>query len=325
MRGGQKTHLSSKGLYSSRPCPSVRMGQFRALYVTLALCTICLNVVTVDATVLAQQLHLRGGSGHQGSDVNAKDPTGIWSTFERVGANEVGSDKVGSMLRTVANVWGQGSCLRRSQPDITFRLTAPSNVSKAGVTAVCAGSTFCGKVGEEHHFLCQCESAEIPPTEFVFGAGDGELLKCSGRLEPGQYRVTLRSGDGEAEVLQGMHGLEEFRPVTVLPKPPPDAVLLMSDIDGTLIGDNDATDKSALLPSPVPVQASRHSLHGTGAQIFLGMERAVSSAGSASGFASDPRLPPPRARAAACWEAGTPQRGGIRSTTPGGRSRARTR
>ena len=84
------------------------MGQFRALYVTLALCTICLNVVTVDATVLAQQLHLRGGSGHQGSDVNAKDPTGIWSTFERVGANEVGSDKVGSMLRTVANVWGQG-------------------------------------------------------------------------------------------------------------------------------------------------------------------------------------------------------------------------
>jgi hypothetical protein len=43
------------------------------------------------------------------------------------------------------------------------------------------------------------------------------------------------------QVLQGMWGVEDHRPLTVLPAPSKDAMLLMSDIDGTLIGDQDAT------------------------------------------------------------------------------------
>ena len=38
-----------------------------------------------------------------------------------------------------------------------------------------------------------------------------------------------------------MWGVEDHRPLTVLPAPSKDAMLLMSDIDGTLIGDQDAT------------------------------------------------------------------------------------
>lgn len=40
-----------------------------------------------------------------------------------------------------------------------------------------------------------------------------------------------------------MWGVEDHRPLTILPPPKPDAVLLMSDIDGTLIGEQDSTDK----------------------------------------------------------------------------------
>ncbi len=71
-------------------------------------------------------------------------------------------------------------------------------------------------------------------------------------LAPGEHRFKFviqgRKDDGELydrvyETLQGMWGIEEHRPLTVLPTPTKTAVLLMSDIDGTLVGDNDATDK----------------------------------------------------------------------------------
>ena len=38
--------------------------------------------------------------------------------------------------------------------------------------------------------------------------------------------------NGPGEVLKGMWGEEEYRPLTVLPPPKKDAPLLMSDIDG---------------------------------------------------------------------------------------------
>ena len=48
---------------------------------------------------------MKGGSGHQGSDPNAKDPSGIWSSFQRIGVEKDGA--VGAGLRTVCNIWGQ--------------------------------------------------------------------------------------------------------------------------------------------------------------------------------------------------------------------------
>lgn len=200
------------------------------LRVTAALCVLCSHFALAATTARPLQ-RLRGGSGHQGSDLNAKDPSGIWSSFQR--APSSGDDVVGSVgtgLRTVANAWGQGACLRRSQSAITFRLTAPEKVTDGdvleGVVALCEGTGFCGKTAapDGHHFLCQCESAAVTPVEIAFDAGDSVVLKGSGVLEPGQYKVMLRKGDGEAEVLEGMHGIEEFRPLTVLPAPPPDAV-----------------------------------------------------------------------------------------------------
>jgi len=71
-------------------------------------------------------------------------------------------------------------------------------------------------------------------------------------LLPGDYRfkyvIQSRGGNGEkvdkeTEILKGMWGVEEYRPLTVLNVPPKTGVLLVSDIDGTLVGDSDATDK----------------------------------------------------------------------------------
>jgi len=212
------------------------------LRATAALCVLCLHVAL--AATMTRPLRLREGSGHQGSDLNAKDPSGIWSTFQRVGGDDVVAGNVGTSLRTVANVWGQGACLRRSQSEIAFRLTAPENVTETGeVVALCVGWGYCEKQAEGHHFLCQCEKEAVTPVEIAFNGGDAVLLKATGVLEPGQYQLTLQKGDGEAEVLQGMDGVEEFRPLTVMPKPASDAVLLMSDIDGTLLGDEESTDK----------------------------------------------------------------------------------
>uniref|UniRef100_A0A7S0W527 Sucrose phosphatase-like domain-containing protein n=1 Tax=Hemiselmis tepida TaxID=464990 RepID=A0A7S0W527_9CRYP len=189
--------------------------------------------------------------GHQGSDPNAKDPTGIWSSFQRVGGEENQGGHppaVGSQLRTVANVWGQAACRRRTQGNVTFRLSVPEGGPGDGVVATCEGTTFCGKSEEGHHMTCGCEGVEevgpvtIEMEEQTSGRLD-PIFKGTGTLPPGQYRVKFTTAEGEEEVLQGMHGVEQYRPLTVLPPPGEDAVLLMSDIDGTLIGSDPATDE----------------------------------------------------------------------------------
>ena len=43
-------------------------------------------------------------------------------------------------------------------------------------------------------------------------------FKGSGRLTPGHYKIKFTSGL-QVEELQGMHGIEEYRPLTVLPAP----------------------------------------------------------------------------------------------------------
>jgi hypothetical protein len=187
---------------------------------------------------------LRGGSGHQGSDLNAKDPTGIWSTFQRVGNDNTGA--VGSGLRTVCNVWGQAACRRRSQSDVTLRLSASPDIAGAEVFAMCKGTSFCSKKDEGHHLLCQCEPGlDITPVRIALKSSpDGNtMLKGSGILKPGQYQIKFHTDGGDEEELKGLFGVEEFRPFTIFSEPKKDAVLLMSDIDGTLIGDQDATDK----------------------------------------------------------------------------------
>jgi hypothetical protein len=50
---------------------------------------------------------------------------------------------------------------------------------------------------------------------------------------------------------QGMWGVEEYRPLTVLPPPAEHALLLMSDIDGTLIGGLLSLCLSVSLPSSI--------------------------------------------------------------------------
>lgn len=78
--------------------------------------------------------------------------------------------------------------------------------------------------------------------------GSSNMLTATVSLPPGDYKVTFQR-NGEEEVLQGMWGVEEYRPLTVLPPPKSNAPLLMSDIDGTLLahgqpeGEEDATGK----------------------------------------------------------------------------------
>jgi len=218
--------------------------------------------------------HGGGGAGHQGSDPNAKDPTGIWSSFQRVGADEQGGGPpvgVGSNLRTVANVWGQAACRRRSQGDIIFRLSIPDDGPDGKVVATCEGTTFCPQAGEEHHMMCECDGVEEVEPQTVemedqspLMAGTDPLYKGFGKLSPGNYKVKFQTEEGEEEVLQGMHGVEQYRPITVLPPPKEDAVLLMSDIDGTLIGDEDATNEFFWIWNEQYKPRGAHLVYNTG-------------------------------------------------------------
>ena len=69
------------------------------------------------------------------------------------------------------------------------------------------------------------------------------ILQALANLPPGQYQYKFETTDGAQEELMGMWGVEDHRPLTIMPPAGAEAVLLMSDIDGTLIGDGDATDK----------------------------------------------------------------------------------
>ena len=88
-------------------------------------------------------------------------------------------------------------------------------------------------------------------------------FKGSGRLTPGHYKVKFTSGL-QVEELQGMHGIEEYRPLTVLPAPKSGAVLLMSDIDGTLIGDQESTDKFCWIWNEQYRPRGAHLVYNTG-------------------------------------------------------------
>lgn len=134
---------------------------------------------------------------------------------------------------------------------MTFRLSKPqkgtlSNSSSPDeeYVAVCCGMSFCGKEG--HHSLCMCEpgTALGPVRVPLLAQGTAaSILQGSTLLAPGQYQYKFETGGGKEEELQGMWGIEDHRPLTILPPPRHEALLLMSDIDGTLIGDQDATDK----------------------------------------------------------------------------------
>ena len=154
---------------SGRPLPQLKTGvggqysNYAALCVILGAhcCAPCVYSTSHTPEAHRALQNLRGGSGHQGSDPNAKDPTGQWSSFSKVGGDD--GRGVGFGLRTVANVWGQASCRRRSQSDITFRVTAPAALSEVGIVATCEGTTFCNKTDapDPHHICCQCECQEV--------------------------------------------------------------------------------------------------------------------------------------------------------------------
>lgn len=132
-----------------------------------------------------------------------------------------------------------------------FRLSKPQKDALGNISspdeeyvAVCSGVSFCGKEG--HHPLCMCEpGAAVGPLRVpLLGQGkDASILKGSTLLAPGQYQYKFETGGGREEELMGLWGVEDHRPLTILPPPRHEALLLMSDIDGTLIGDQDATDK----------------------------------------------------------------------------------
>ena len=172
----------------------------------------------------SSRLFLRGGS-------NNSDPSGIWNSFTRIG--DEGS--TAASLKTVWGTWGQASCKKRTQPNVAFRLNCSECSPRDGeqLFAVCEGNG-------DSRSLVQMSSSD----------GRYPLWEGNHTLAPGEFRFKymIQRGGSESpeersETLQGMWGVEEHRPLSVLPSPPRTGVLLVSDIDGTLVGNDEATAK----------------------------------------------------------------------------------
>lgn len=132
--------------------------------------------------------------------------------------------------------WGMASPNRRSQPNVTLFIVCEATQPGEDLFAV----------GDRDDNPNDKIKIQMTTTNETYPVWSG-----SARLEPGRYKFKFGIEAGlpeerefrEWEELQGMWGVEDYRMITVLPEPPSDAVLLMSDIDGTLVGDEGATQR----------------------------------------------------------------------------------
>eukprot|EP00960_Hanusia_phi_P071013 767445-Hanusia_phi.AAC.4 len=159
-------------------------------------------------------LHLRGGEDVQG-------PTGIWNSFTRMISKYMEKDEDGGPM--TIDKFGEPFPIKRSQPEVKFSLHADNpSISKVYVivevekTEAAPGVKleillYQDKVKSKYHWT----------GEAVF---DAETITY-------KYKVVMQSGEVKVE--------DFARKCRIYPKKGDSAIFLATDLDGTLLGDDD--------------------------------------------------------------------------------------
>jgi len=187
-------------------------------------------------------LGLRGGDG---DNDKVADPSGIWQTFQKSSGIEWEGDDDGPMVGYGLSergpcAWGQSSIVRRTQPKIRLRVTCNETLNEETLVAIGERVGLAGFGNPEGYW----EGVRIPLRK------TGDIFEAEAVLPPGTYKFkySITSLQRDGYVRERMtENIEESgnqdRTIIVLAEPPQDALLLVTDIDGTLIGDDGETER----------------------------------------------------------------------------------
>jgi len=192
----------------------------------------------------AAALRLRGGSGQDGKVADSN--MGVWQSFSRSSGVEWSGDDVDGppigfgLAPRQACKWGRPSVGRRSQPSLHLRVVVDSEMEN-GDTVVAVGE----RIGLEGFGNAE-GSWETIRIKMRKKDKKDNTWEARARIPPGTYKFKYviqanKGGYMQEKETETLEGDSEHRTIVVLPSPPQDALLLVTDIDGTLIGDDSAT------------------------------------------------------------------------------------
>ncbi|EKX38820.1 hypothetical protein GUITHDRAFT_115146 [Guillardia theta CCMP2712] len=169
-----------------------------------------------EEVVGRRSLNLRGGEDTQG-------PTGIWSSFTRMISKYIEKEEEGGAV--TIDKFDEAFPVKRSQPQVRFSLLLDSIPAASKVYVVVEIGGRGGAQGVKVEILLHQDKSKIRQQHWI-----GEAIFDTDIISY-KYKVVLQNGETKVEDFE--------RKCRIYPKAEDSAVFLATDLDGTLLGDDE--------------------------------------------------------------------------------------